>query len=96
MQALRSARDWQDAEAVTLTEELGREMRALVQHLDANIDAMKANLKFSTLVSNLARSYGSQLSAHLAPLRRLVEKLETFLRKSALAVIERLEAKRDA
>ena len=74
----------------------GETIDALVQQADANIDGMAKSLKFSNLLFTLVKSYSAELLPQLPLVRRTVEKLETFLRKSALAVIERLEAKRDA
>lgn len=63
----------------------------LLQQADANVDMLRKSLKFSNLMFTLVKSYGAELLPHLLLARRTIEKLDTFLKKSALSVLERLE-----
>ena len=56
------------------------------------MDLLRKSLKFSNLLFTFVRSYSTELLSHLTPLRRTVEKLETFLRKSALATLDKMES----
>jgi len=67
-------------------------LRELLHQADANVDALKRSLKFSNLLFTLLRGYGGQLGPQLTVARAVVEQLETFMRKSALAAIARLES----
>ena len=58
---------------------------------DANVDALRKSLKFSNLISTLVRQHGPTLLPHLVPLRRVAERLDTFMRKSILQALQRLE-----
>lgn len=70
----------------------GAALGELVVQIDANVEALRKSLKFSNLLSTLVRSHGPQLRSHLASLRRIAERLETFQRKSILATVAKLEA----
>ena len=58
---------------------------------DANGDALRKSLKFSNLLNTLVRSYGPQLRPHLAAVRRVAERLETFMKRSILAAVTKLD-----
>ena len=58
---------------------------------DANADALRKSLKFSSLLSTLVKTHGPQMRPHLSALRRVVERLDTFMRKSILAAVDKLE-----
>lgn len=63
-----------------------------MRQADAQVDVLRKSLKFGNLLFTFVRSYSAELLPHILSLRRTVEKLETFLRKSTLAAIERMEA----
>jgi hypothetical protein len=63
-----------------------------LMHADANVDALRKSLKFSSLVSTFVKTHGSMLRPHLPAVRRVAERLDTFMRKSTLAAIAKLEA----
>ena len=63
----------------------------LLVQADANADALRKSLKFSSLLSTLVKTHGAQLRPSLPSLRRVVERLETFMRKSILAAVAKLE-----
>lgn len=63
----------------------------LLVQADANADALRKSLKFSSLLATLVKTHGAQLRPSLPSLRRVVERLETFMRKSILAAVGKLE-----
>ncbi|KAL1529410.1 hypothetical protein AB1Y20_000359 [Prymnesium parvum] len=67
----------------------------LLQHADANVDLLSKSLKFSHVMFTLVNQYNAELVKHIPLVRRTVDKLETFMKRSALSVIDRLE-KREA
>jgi hypothetical protein len=64
----------------------------LLVQADANVDALRKSLKFSNVLSTLVRSYGPLLRPHLDAVRRVAERLETFMKRSILAAVAKLEA----
>ena len=70
------------------------ELHELLQQADANVDALRASVKFGQLLLTLARGYGSQLDRHqLSLAKRVTEQLEkAFVKKPALAALAKQEA----
>lgn len=63
----------------------------LLVQADANADALRKSLKFASLLATLVKTHGAQLRPSLPSLRRVVERLDTFMRKSILAAVGKLE-----
>ena len=55
------------------------------------VDSLRKSLKFSNFIFTLIRSYSELIGPHLALARAVVEQLDTFMKKTALAAIARLE-----
>ena len=70
----------------------GAHVQALLQQADANVDWLRKSLKFANLLFTLLKGYAAEVSLHLLPARRVVEKLETFMKKNCLQIIDRLES----
>ena len=64
----------------------------LVLQSDANVDALRKSLKFSNFVATLVRLHGNAVRPHLEAVRRVAERLDTFMRKSVLQALQKLEA----
>ena len=69
-------------------------LHELLQQADANVDALRASVKFGQLLLTLARGYGGQLDRHqLSLAKRVTEQLEkAFVKKPALAALAKQEA----
>ena len=63
----------------------------LLVQADANVDEMRKSLKFANLVATLVRSHGPLLRPHLPSVRRVAERLDSFMRKSVLQAVTKLE-----
>ena len=90
---------WSEAQVALLQTALSRKppldgpcVAELVVQADANVDGLRKSLKFSSLLSTLLKTHGQQLRPHLPAVRRVAERLETFMRKSILAAVGKLEA----
>ena len=89
---------WSEAQVSLLQAALGRKpqldpacIAELVVQADANVDALRKSLKFANLVSTLVRFHGPLLRSHLPSVRRVAERLDTFMRKSILQALDKLE-----
>lgn len=97
----RSPACWTESQLIVIQAILSRRpgidaatILALFQQCDAQVDVLRRSLKFSNMVFTLIRLYHAEiLLPHLPLVRRTVEKLETFLRKSALTIIDDIEAR---
>ena len=65
----------------------------ILQQADANAGALRRSLKFSNLVFTLVRVYGPQLTPHVGAARSLAAQLDTFMRKTALAAVNKITEK---
>ena len=92
---------WSEAQVELLEKVLSQrpvlpaeELRELLQQADANVDALRASVKFGQLLLTLARGYGGQLDRHqLSLAKRVTEQLEKgFVKKPALAALAKQEA----
>ena len=92
---------WSEAQVELLEKVLSQrpvlpaeELRELLQQVDANVDALRASVKFGQLLLTLARGYGGQLDRHqLSLAKRVTEQLEKgFVKKPALAALAKQEA----
>ena len=92
---------WSEAQVELLEKVLSQrpvlpaeELHELLQQADANVDALRASVKFGQLLLTLARGYGSQLDRHqLSLAKRVTEQLEkAFVKKPALAALAKQEA----
>lgn len=74
------------------------QLHGLLQQADANVDRLRASVKFGQLLLTVARSYGAQLDRHgLSLARRVTEQLEkAFVKKPALAALAKQEAALEA
>ena len=90
---------WSEAQVSLLQALLNRKpaldatcLGELVVQCDANVDELKKSLKFSNLLNTLVRCHGGPaLRAHLPSLRRVVERIDTFMKKGILQVVGKLE-----
>ena len=92
---------WSEAQVELLEKVLSQrpvlpaeELHELLQQADANVDALRASVKFGQLLLTLARGYGGQLDRHqLSLAKRVTEQLEkAFVKKPALAALAKQEA----
>ena len=92
---------WSEAQVELLEKMLGQrpalsaeQVHELLQQADANVDTLRASVKFGQLLLTVARSYSGQLDKHrLAVARRVTEQLEkAFVKKPALAALAKQEA----
>jgi hypothetical protein len=58
---------------------------------DTNVDQLRKSLKFANLVATLVRVHGPLLKAHLPAVRRVAERLESFMKKGVLQAVGKLE-----
>lgn len=63
----------------------------LLVQCDANVDALRKSLKFANLVSTIVRMHAAAVRPHLSSVRRVAERLDTFMRKSILQALQKLE-----
>ena len=90
---------WSEAQVSLLQALLNRKpaldaacLGELVVQCDANVDELKKSLKFSNLLNTLVRCHGGPaLRAHLPSLRRVVERIDTFMKKGILQAVGKLE-----
>ena len=88
---------WSDAQVALLQTVVSRlptlegpSLAELLVQADANGDALCKSLKFSNLLNTLVRSHGVQLRPHLSAVRRVAERLQTFMKRSILAAVTKL------
>ena len=89
---------WAEAQVVLLQVVLSRKpvldgacVAELVVQADANVEALRGSLKFSNMLNTLVRFHAPQLRPHVLALRRVAEKLETFMKRSILQAVSRCE-----
>lgn len=89
---------WSEAQVALLQAVLTRKppldaacANELVLQCDANVDALSKSLKFANLVSTLVRLHGAALRPHLPSVRRVAERLNTFMKKTILQALTKLE-----
>jgi len=63
----------------------------LLLQADAYVEALRKSLKFANLLNTLVRSHGAQLLAHIPAVRRVAERLDSFMKKTILAAIAKLD-----
>lgn len=90
---------WSEAQVGLLQASLARKpmleaatVSELIVQCDANVDTMRKSLKFANLMSTLVRAHGPLLRPHLPSVRRIAERLETFMKKGVLQAVAKLEA----
>ncbi len=88
---------WSEPQAAALQVALSRKpaltderVVALLQQMDVSAVALRKSPKFSNLVFTLVRSYGAQLGGHVELARSVAGQLETFMRATSLAAVEKL------
>lgn len=92
-----SSNGWSEAQVAVLQTLLTRKptldaacIAALLVQADANVEALRKSLKFASLLNTLVRSHGPQLRPHVQEVRRIAERLESFMKKSILAAVAKL------
>lgn len=90
---------WSEAQAALLQTLLSRKpslepacLAELLVQADAHVDALRKSLKFANLLNTLVRSHGPQLRPHLPAVRSVAGRLESFMKKTILAALAKLDA----